>query len=218
MWAISGGHREFVRLLIEGGADVHAFHVEGLHAADVRGAQRRYRGGKAADRGRRRRERDGTDRTHVLPYAITNAQDEFALFLLEQGADPNGTIDGIPALHAAAGAVTTGSATGRDGTASAGRWRSAAASATCSFDRRFAVVKALLDKGADPNGRITTSAMIMGYIGYPKKGAFEPFATGTGDLTGATPLWVAAYAANGSGGRRPAAPGCRPMVRRAPTC
>src|SRR5262249_49798212 len=30
-----------------------------------------------------------------------------------------------------------------------------------------------------------------------KKGAFEPFACGTGDLRGATPLWVAAYAANG---------------------
>ena len=58
-------------------------------------------------------------------------------------------------------------------------------------------MKALLAKGADPNGRITTSAMFMGYIGYPKKGAFEPFATGTGDLRGATPLWVAAYATNG---------------------
>jgi ankyrin repeat protein len=45
--------------------------------------------------------------------------------------------------------------------------------------------------------------MFMGYIGFPKKGAFEPFATGTGDLLGATPLWVAAYTANG-GNRRDA--------------
>ena len=30
----------------------------------------------------------------------------------------------------------------------------------------------------------------MSYIGYPRKGAFEPFAPGTGDLRGATPLWV----------------------------
>jgi hypothetical protein len=41
----------------------------------------------------------------------------------------------------------------------------------------------------------------MNYIGYPKKGAFEPFACGTGDLRGATALWVAAYTANG--GQRP---------------
>ena len=41
--------------------------------------------------------------------------------------------------------------------------------------------------------------MFMAYVGYPKKGAFEPCATGTGDLTGATPLWVAAYGANGGG-------------------
>jgi len=39
--------------------------------------------------------------------------------------------------------------------------------------------------------------MFMDYIGYPKKGAFEPFACGTGDIQGATALWVAAYTANG---------------------
>jgi ankyrin repeat protein len=38
----------------------------------------------------------------------------------------------------------------------------------------------------------------MGYIGYPKKGAFETYACGTGDVRGATPLWVAAYTANGN--------------------
>jgi ankyrin repeat protein len=38
--------------------------------------------------------------------------------------------------------------------------------------------------------------MFMSYIGYPTKGAFEPFSCGTGDVRGATPLWVAAYASN----------------------
>ena len=42
--------------------------------------------------------------------------------------------------------------------------------------------------------------MLMSYIGYPRKGAFEPFACGTGDLRGATPLWVAAFDMNGAGG------------------
>ena len=41
--------------------------------------------------------------------------------------------------------------------------------------------------------------MIMSYIGYPRKGAFEPIACGTGDLRGATPLWVAAFDMNGAG-------------------
>jgi len=53
-----------------------------------------------------------------------------------------------------------------------------------------------LARGADPNVRISTSAMFMSYIGHPKRGAFEPFACGTGDLRGATPLWVAAFWAN----------------------
>jgi ankyrin repeat protein len=65
---------------------------------------------------------------------------------------------------------------------------------------RLALVNALLKRGANPNARITASAMFMDYIGYPKKGAFEPFACGTGDLVGATPLWIAAYTANGGVG------------------
>ncbi|MDP7340249.1 MAG: ankyrin repeat domain-containing protein, partial [Vicinamibacterales bacterium] len=63
---------------------------------------------------------------------------------------------------------------------------------------RLPLVEALLSGGADPNARITSSAMLMSYIGYPKKGAFEPFAPGTGDLRGATPLWVAAFEMNGA--------------------
>ena len=31
----------------------------------------------------------GADGTHVLPFAIVHGQDDFAMFLLEQGADPN---------------------------------------------------------------------------------------------------------------------------------
>src|SRR6476619_7076556 len=65
-------------------------------------------------------------------------------------------------------------------------------------EQRLALVKALRAHGADPNARTTTSAMMMSYIGFPKKGAFEPFACGTGDLLGATPLFVAAMAANTS--------------------
>ena len=41
----------------------------------------------------------------------------------------------------------------------------------------------------------------MTYIGYPRKGAFDPFECGTGDMRGATPLWAAANAAAGNQGQ-----------------
>ena len=44
--------------------------------------------------------RTGTDGTHPLAYAVIVGQSAFAHFLLEQGADPDGAIDGIAALHA----------------------------------------------------------------------------------------------------------------------
>ena len=125
----------------------------------------------------------GATGTHILPFSIINGQDQFALFLLDRGADPNGSMGGMRALHAAVGAVAP--------------WMGGFGGRGIPVNRRLPVVEALLARGADPNARITTSAMIMFYVGYPKKGAFETFACGTGDLRGATPLWVAAYGANG---------------------
>ncbi|MGE3507535.1 MAG: ankyrin repeat domain-containing protein, partial [Vicinamibacterales bacterium] len=130
-----------------------------------------------------------------LPFSIISGQVDFALFLLEQGADPNGALGGMRALHTAAGTSGLWLADwyrqhGQGGTF---------ASMNASFlppAQRLRLVKALIARGADPNARTTSSGMQMFYIGYPKKGAFEPFACGTGDLVGATPLWVAANAAS----------------------
>ncbi len=47
----------------------------------------------------------GADGTHVLAYAVMQGPEAFAMFLLESGANPNATIDGVPALHAAAGPI-----------------------------------------------------------------------------------------------------------------
>jgi ankyrin repeat protein len=196
MWALAAGHASIVEVLVEGGADVRLSTTKGftplMFAArngDIDLAKVLIAAG--ADVNQR-----ASDGTHVLPFAIISGQDRFALFLLEQGADPNGTVDGVGALHAAAGSVSTwlgdwsrrrgGSALG--GVMFGGR---------LDPTRRLELVKALLARGANPNARIDKSAMFMSYVGYPKKGAFEPFACGTGDLTGATPLWVAAYSANG---------------------
>ena len=142
----------------------------------------------------------GSDGTHALPLAIQHGQYAFALFLLEHGADPNASMGGVYALHAAAGSVDVWMAD----------WsrRHGGFGLSVLFDMtgrgaagRLELVQALLAHGADPNVRIVTSAMIMNYIGHPTKGAFEPYACGTGDLRGATPLWVAAFGANGSIGQ-----------------
>ena len=197
MWAVSEAHRDVVRVLLAAGADPHVSTTNGftplLYAArngDIETAKALIAVGVDVNE-------TGTDDTHALPYAIIARQDEFALFLLEQGADPNGWMGGVRAIHAASGPVNTwlddwarrhgqnasyiGNAFGRQ---------------ALPPERRLLLVRALLEHGADVNVRMTISAMFMSYIGYPKKGAFEPFSCGTGDLRGATPIWVAAYTAN----------------------
>jgi len=195
MWAVAESHPDVVGTLLEAGADPHTSTAKGftplLFAADsgdIEMAETLIAAGVDVNE-------TGVDGTHALPYAIVTGQDRFALFLLEQGADPNGSMGGIHALHAAAGSVDAwlGDWRRRHGD---GQRRSNFGRRGLDPSRGLLVVKALLARGADPNVRITTSAMFMRYIGYPRKGAFEPFACGTGDLRGATPLWVAAYAAN----------------------
>ena len=200
MWAVAEPHPDVVRVLLDAGADPRASTFKGftplMFAArngDIALARTLIDAGVDVNE-------PSADGTHILPFAIVSAQDTFAQFLLEEGADPNGSMNGVFALHAASGSVSQWLGEwyrrhGRGGLyAGMGRAR-------LSGSRRVPLVKALLAKGADPNARITTSAMIMSYIGYPKKGAFEPFSCGTGDLRGATPLWVAAHDMNGTHGQ-----------------
>jgi ankyrin repeat protein len=196
MWAIAEPHPAIVRTLVEGGADVRVSSTKGftplMYAArngDIELARTLIAAGANVND-------TASDGTHVLPFAIVGGRDQFASFLIEQGADPNGRIDGVAALHAAAGHVGTwlGDWSRRHGGGSLGGIYGGRG---LTADRRLPLVKALLARGADPNARITASAMFMNYVGYPKKGAFETFACGTGDLYGATPLWVAAYSSNG---------------------
>ncbi|MCY4638674.1 MAG: ankyrin repeat domain-containing protein [Acidobacteria bacterium] len=196
MWAVGGSHPDVARALLNGGAEPGTSTADGftplLFAAangDVPMAEALIAAGVDVND-------TGTDGTHVLPYAIASGQGEFARFLLRRGANPNGAMGGIHALHVAAGNVGTwlGDWSRRHGYG--GRFRGR----NLPPDRRLALVQALLERGAEVDARIATSAMFMSYIGHPTKGAFEGFSTGTGDLRGATPLWVAAYAANGAGG------------------
>lgn len=202
MWAVTGPHPDVARLLIEARANIRASSAKGftplLYASrngDLEMARILIEAGAEVND-------TGSDGIHALPLAILSGHVDFAIFLLEQGADPNGQIDGVRALHAAAGSVGTwlDDWFRKQGISSPYGMGGGGFGGIVSPGRRVALVKALLAHGAEPNARITTSAMLMGYIGYPKKGAFEPFACGTGDLRGATPLWVAAYAANGGVG------------------
>ena len=196
MWAVAGSHADVTAALLDAGAEPATSTADGftplLFAAangDIPMAEALIAAGVDVND-------TGADGTHALPYAIANGQDAFARFLLRGGADPNGAMGGIHALHVAAGNVGTWLGDWSRGHGYGGRFRGR----NLAPDRRLGLVQTLLERGADVNLPVTTSAMFMSYIGHPTKGAFEGFATGTGDLRGATPLWVAAYAANGAGG------------------
>ncbi len=200
MWAVEESHTEIVRALLDWGASVSVSTDKGFtplmtsaRQGNIESARQLLAGGASVNE-------TGSDGTHALPLSIMYGRYDFALFLLAQGADPNASMGGVSALHAAAGNVGTWlnhwarRHGGSDLSAGYGR-------AGLSLAGRHEIVKDLLARGADPNVRITATAMIMSYIGYPTKGAFEPYACGTGNLRGATPLWVAAFGANGSLGQ-----------------
>ena len=197
MWAVAERRVEIVRTLVDHGADVHptarqAFSplLAAARNGDIETAKVLLAAGADING-------TGVDGSHALPYAIVSGQSDLAHFLLEQGADPNGAIDGVTALHAAAGPVGTWLKTwyrrwGGGGGYFGGRGGS------FTWDERVALVDALLEKGADPNARTTTSEMAK--LGFLRNGAYDTFAVGTGDLAGATPLWVAAWATNPGAG------------------
>ena len=200
MWAMEEAHADVVRVLVEQGAAVSVSTTKGFTPLMTAARQGNIELASMLIEAGARVNETGSDGTHALPLAIQHGKYEFALFLLEHGADPNASMGGVHALHAAAGSVDIWMAD----------WsrRHGGFGLTVVFDMvglgaagRLGLVQALLARGADPNVRITTSAMIMNYVGHPKKGAFEPYACGTGDLRGATPLWVAAFGANGSIGQ-----------------
>jgi hypothetical protein len=127
-------------------------------------------------------------------------QDAFALFLLDQGADPNATLSGVTALHAASGNAVQFAADWqreRSGGVGLGVGVSVLGGGGGRGGNHLPLVRALLAKGAKVNEPVASSAMAMSYIGRPTKGAFENFSCGTGDFRGATALWLAAFTANG---------------------
>ena len=199
MWAVEAPHPDVVHMLLEVGADVEVSSNKGFTAllfavqnGDVEVARMLLAAGADVNG-------SGSDATHPLPLAIVSRHADMAHFLLTQGADPNGRMHGVSALHAASGRVSTWLADWyrRRGMRAA----SVSGGGRLGLDpqRRAPLVEALLARGADPDARIDTSSVVLGYLARPRRGAFEQNSVGTGDVRGATPLWVAAFSANGGG-------------------
>ena len=207
MWAIGEARVDIAKALLAAHADVHAVTADGFSAltfaarvGSVDIARLLIGAGLPVNE-------TGPERVHALPYAALSGQDAFAMFLLDEGADPNATLSGVTALHAASGNATQfvadwqrarsggvglGGSFNLSGPGGVGR-RGA------DTEGRVSLVQRLLAKGARVNEPVMSSAMAQSYIGRPTKGAFEPFSCGTGDFRGATPLWLASFAANQSG-------------------
>ena len=197
MWATAERHVDIMQQLLAAGADPNAKSTIGFaplmfasRNGDLEAATVLLDAGAAMDE-------PGSDGTHALPLAVVSGHADVALLLLDRGANPDATMFGISALHAAAGNVDMWL---RDWLYERGS-NTLSSSVGLGKADRVRMVKALLDHGADPNARISTSGVAMFYIREPKKGAFETFSVGTGDLKGATPLWVAAWNVHGYGYR-----------------
>jgi ankyrin repeat protein len=206
MWAIGEGRSDIAKTLLEAKADVQAVTSDGFSAltfaarvGDIDTARALIAGGLPVNE-------TGADRVHALPYAALSNQDPFAIFLLDQGADPNALLSGVNALHAAtgqAGQFVADWLRARSGGVGLGGPSNTLGNGGRSrrggmAEGHIPLVQKLIEKGVRVNEPVAWSAMAMSYIGRPTKGAFEPFSCGTGDFRGATALWLASYAANQS--------------------
>jgi ankyrin repeat protein len=197
MWAAAEHHPDVVRTLIEHGADVQARTKKGftaLHFAaregeleatrlllaagvsvNIRSQPDASEKARGLARGGPSYEATVSAGSTPLLVATVRGHVPLALFLLEHRADPNVDDAGYTALHWASGT-----------------WESGAANPTFGFtdpmsgipDRqaKLQLVKALLAHGANPNGRMTRRP--------------PGFAGGYIDASGATPLLLAAAAAD----------------------
>jgi len=209
MWAAAEKHADVVRTLVEHGADVRAHTKKGftaLHFAAREGdlesakvllsagvdvniqsqpdqSERAPARGETGSRGAAAPGRGGGPSYEAsisagstpLVVATMRAHVPLALFLLEQAADPNAAGAGFTALHWAAGTWESGEANPVFGFTDA-------MSGIPDRKAKIQLVKALLDRGASPNARMTQRP--------------PGFAGGYSDTVGATPFLLAAATAD----------------------
>ena len=194
MWATANRHHDAMEMLLSTGAEVQAQSDLGftplLFATrnnDFEAARMLIDVGADVNQ-------PGSDGTHAVALAVVSGHADFVRFLLEQGADPNGAMHGVGALHAAVGNVDIWI---RDWlrTRYVGINLGGRETTGLPAGERFPAVAALLEAGADPNARIDVFTTMEAWVSG-KNGARDNQSIGTGDLRGATPIWIAAYVAN----------------------
>jgi ankyrin repeat protein len=176
MWAATAQNVDIVKTLLEAGADITATSKAGstaLHFAAREGSIGVARALLAAGTNLEATDKDGST---PLLIATVRGQVDLALFLLEQGANPEGHPSaGYTPLHWAVGEYEMTPITYADIQAP-GEW----GSITGIPDRakKFALVKALLARGADINALTTKLlpqlAPLNGVATLPHSG-FTPF-------------------------------------------
>lgn len=170
MWAITQGHNDVAKVLIDSGANVHASTTGGFLPLLFAAQQGNLGAVKLlldAGANVNATAKDGSDALIITLdsgiralYETDKPNDKHqatALYLLERGANPNSSAPGRMPLHSAV------------------------------WTQQPDVVKALLAKGADVNGRL---AKPMPKVGRALGGAFRV------NQTGATPFWLAAHLAD----------------------
>jgi ankyrin repeat protein len=133
------------------------------------------------------------DKTSPLLIATINGRFDLARFLLEQGADPKRAADnGVTPLYAALNVQWAPKALYPQPRAHLQQQTT-----------HLELMKALLEKGADPNARLKRKVWYSGY-NFDLSGV---------DETGATPFWRAAYASDVDAMRLLVAHGADPNLR-----
>ena len=194
MWATAESHDDIMRALIAAGADIGAASHLGFTPLLFAARNSDLEAGRLLVEAGADVNQIGSDGTSPIALAIVSGNAEFADFLLAEGADPNGRMQGVSALHAAAGNVDMWI---RDWLRTRQISIALAARRTQGLPQheRLEMVEALLAAGADPNPRTDVSTTAEAWVSG-RKGAREGHSIGTGNLRDATPLWIAAYRAN----------------------
>ena len=119
------------------------------------------------------------------------AKRSIAHFLLEQGADPNATVAGVSALHAATGHMVFWLAEWHQKHGASSRGPGLTPS------QRIPLVEVLLARGGHPNARIMARRCSRTILDTPGGARSTHTRRVLATPAARTPLWVAAHGANG---------------------